>query len=151
MARVFIGLGSNLGNRERNLNAALAALREEGLIRPVRVSRFLATSPVGGPPQPDFLNAVAEAETDLPPEQVVQALLAVESRLGRVRTERWGPRIIDLDLLLYDQIILDRPDCVIPHPRMHERRFVLEPLCEIAPDAMHPVFSVAIRELLRRL
>ena len=151
MARVFIGLGSNLGDREQNLNAALTALREAGIIRPVRVSSFLAGAPVGGPPQPDFLNAAAEAETELPPEQALQALLAVESRLGRVRAERWGPRVIDLDLLLYDQIILDRPDCVIPHPRMHERRFVLEPLCEIAPDAMHPVFRVTIRELLRRL
>jgi len=117
----------------------------------VAVSPFIETAPVGGPPEsPDYLNAVAAIETELAPKELLEALLTVEHKLGRIRAERWGPRTIDLDLLLYDEVVIDEPDLTIPHPRMHERRFVLEPLAAIAPDVVHPVLHTSIRELLAK-
>jgi len=147
----FIGLGSNLGDREAHLRAALAQLGDTPQVSVCRVSAFSETLPQGGPSQPNFLNAAAELQTELPARRLLDLLLAVEKRLGRVRGERWGPRVIDLDLLLYGPEIIRETGLQVPHPRMHERMFVLEPLCEIAPDATHPVSGKQISTLLAEL
>ncbi len=127
----FIGLGSNLGDRLLNLEAAVQALSETPGIRVVRSSGVYETAPVGGPLQGDFLNAVLEIETGLKPRELLAALQEVERKLGRVRDERFGPRTIDVDLLTYHDDVIDEPDLQIPHPRMHERAFVLVPLAEL--------------------
>ncbi len=103
-----------------------------------RSSRVYETDPVGGPPQPEYLNAVIEVETSLSPHELLAACMDVERRMGRVRDEQWGPRIIDIDILTYDEEQVDEPDLVIPHPRMHERAFVLVPLMELDPDPVLP-------------
>jgi 2-amino-4-hydroxy-6-hydroxymethyldihydropteridine diphosphokinase len=133
----YIGLGSNLGDREGNLREALALLAELG---EVRASSFRETEPVGVTDQPRFLNAAAEVSTDLPAHDFLDALLAIERDLGRDRSreERWGPRTLDLDLLLYGDDVIDEPGLTVPHPRLAERRFVLEPLYELAPDLVLP-------------
>jgi 2-amino-4-hydroxy-6-hydroxymethyldihydropteridine diphosphokinase len=151
-----IALGSNLGDRRAQLDHALELLRTAPGISLQMVSSYRETAPVGGPAgQPPYLNAVAEVHTDLSAAALLGTLLAIEQRLGRVRGERWGPRVIDLDLLLYGTEVLEihEPgvDLSVPHPRMHERQFVLEPLVEIAPLAVHPVLQSTAADLLRRL
>ncbi len=134
MTRVFVGLGSNLGDRERTLRAALDLLARRPGVRVQRVSSFRETAPVGYVDQRDFVNAAAEVETTLGARELLDQLLAVERSLGRSRDgPRFGPRTIDLDLLLYGNSILDEPGLAVPHPRLHERRFVLEPLAELDP------------------
>ena len=129
----YIGIGANLGDREATIEAALAAL--PGV---VAVSRLRETDPVGVVDQPPFLNGVARLETALRPRELLDTLLAVELGLGRERHERWGPRTIDLDLLLYGDELIDEPGRTVPHPRLHERRFALEPLAELDPDLVVP-------------
>ncbi|MBX2865968.1 MAG: 2-amino-4-hydroxy-6-hydroxymethyldihydropteridine diphosphokinase [Leptolyngbyaceae cyanobacterium MAG.088] len=142
-----IALGSNLGDSEQTIEASLARLNHaDGLRLEVR-SQLYKTAPVG-PPQPDFINACAIFHTVLPPEQVLQTLLLTEASFGRFRRERWGPRTLDLDLLLYGNQVMDTPRLVLPHARMHERAFVLVPLAEIAPDWQHPVRLCSINQLL---
>lgn len=151
-ATAYIALGSNLGDRRDYLDRALAALQEKPGIVVTQVSSYLETAPVGGPSgQGDFLNAAAELQTELEAGELMRVLLDVERDLGRVRSERYGPRIIDLDVLLYDDLVCDEPDLVIPHPRLHERLFVLEPLAEIAPQARHPVMKRSIADLCSQL
>jgi 2-amino-4-hydroxy-6-hydroxymethyldihydropteridine diphosphokinase len=133
--RAFLGLGSNLGDRLANLRRAVALLDRDG-IGVLRTSRVYETAPVG-PPQPDYLNAVVEVATDLDPHDLLRSCLEVEERMGRVRAERWGPRVIDIDVLTYGSEIIDDADLVVPHPRMHERAFVLVPLLEL--DAAPPL------------
>ncbi|HEY7795994.1 MAG TPA: 2-amino-4-hydroxy-6-hydroxymethyldihydropteridine diphosphokinase [Gaiellaceae bacterium] len=133
MTRAYVGLGANLGDREATIRAALEAL--PGV---VAVSSLRETDPVGVTDQPQYLNGVAALETGLSPRELLDALLAVERELGRERRERWGPRTIDLDLLLYGEETIDEPGLTVPHPRLHERRFALEPLSELAPDALIP-------------
>ena len=149
----YIALGSNLGERAAHLRQGLALLAEHPSIHVIRVSSFYETDPVGGPPkQPRFLNAAAELTTTLSAPELLRALLDVETKLGRVRLEKDGPRTLDLDLLLYGQEILaiNEPDLqlCVPHPRMHERLFVLEPLAEIAAGVVHPVLARSSAELL---
>jgi len=134
--RAFVGLGSNLGERLENLQGAVTRLGEGGDARVVRSSRVYETDPVGGPEQPDYLNAVIEVETSLEPRALLERCLQVEWAMGRVRDERWGPRVIDLDVLTYDDLEVDEPGLSIPHPRMHERGFVLVPLLELTADPM---------------
>jgi 2-amino-4-hydroxy-6-hydroxymethyldihydropteridine diphosphokinase len=143
----YVGLGSNLGDREGHLARALEALgRVDGVVVRRR-SSVRETEPVGGPPQGPFLNAVAEIETALDPAALLGALKAVERAGGRRPGPLWGPREIDLDLLLYDDLVLRADDLVVPHPRLAARAFVLEPLAEIAPDVVHPVLERTAREL----
>jgi 2-amino-4-hydroxy-6-hydroxymethyldihydropteridine diphosphokinase len=146
---VYVGLGSNLGDREATLRAAVAALESTPGIEVVAVSSFRETAPVGLLDQPDFLNGVLALETDLGARELLDALLAVERRLGRVRgPERYGPRTIDLDLLLYGAEEIDEPGLTVPHPRLPERAFVLEPLHELDPALQIPRFGPL--ETLRR-
>jgi 2-amino-4-hydroxy-6-hydroxymethyldihydropteridine diphosphokinase len=138
----YIGLGSNLGDRRAMIAGALEKLQ------PRRVSAVVETQPVGMTDQPRFLNAVAELETELPPAELLTRLLDVERGLGRVRVERWGPRSIDLDLLLYGDTQVRSESLSVPHPELHRRRFVLEGLAELCPDRSVPGLGRTVRELL---
>jgi 2-amino-4-hydroxy-6-hydroxymethyldihydropteridine diphosphokinase len=148
----IIGLGSNLGDRRATLDGALAALAEAPGVRVRSVSAYRETEPVGGPPgQGGYLNAAAALETTLDPIGLLHVLQAVEARVGRVRTVRWGERTLDLDLLLFDDRIVQTEELTVPHPRLAERRFVLEPMAEVAPDAVEPRSGRTVSELLREL
>jgi 2-amino-4-hydroxy-6-hydroxymethyldihydropteridine diphosphokinase len=146
---VFLGLGSNVGERERMLDHALTLLAERGFSLKRRSSLFL-TEPLGGPPQDWYLNMVAEGASELSPEELLAVCLNVERDLGRTRDVRWGPRTIDIDLLLYGDERRATETLALPHPRLHERQFVLAPLAEIAPRLRHPVLSLTARELRQR-
>ena len=143
---VAIALGSNLGDREVSLRAALEALR--GSVHSLRFSSFYDTAPVGVGEQPTFLNAAAVGETSLPARDLLDTLLGIEKRLGRERPFPGAPRTLDLDLILYGDDIIDAPGLIVPHPRFRERRFVLEPLAEIAADWRDPVSGRTMSELL---
>jgi 2-amino-4-hydroxy-6-hydroxymethyldihydropteridine diphosphokinase len=138
MASAYIGVGSNLGDRERAIEDALRLLDAHQGIDVAAVSKIRETDPVGVVDQPRFLNAAARLETNLPPRVLLNRLLGVERELGRVRIERYGPRIIDLDLLVYDDEVVDGPGLRVPHPHLHERRFVLEPLNDLDPSLEVP-------------
>lgn len=143
----YLGLGSNLGDREANLLDALKRMETAGL-KVVALSRFFETPPAYVVDQPDFINACAAVEVSCSPQDLLETLLRIESSMGRVRLVDKGPRVIDLDILLFGDVILDSEDLTIPHPAMLERLFVLEPLCEIAVDVLHPVKHSTIGELL---
>ena len=145
----YIGIGSNVGDREANCLRAIEFLAEAG--RVIAVSSLYCTEPVGYTEQEEFINAVAALETGRSPADLLAACQAIEDRLARKRTVRWGPRTADLDILLYGDLVMSRPELVIPHPLMATRRFVLAPLAEIAPGVMHPVLHKTAEQLLREL
>jgi 3-oxoacyl-[acyl-carrier protein] reductase len=152
MIRAYLALGSNLGDRQRFLDAAVARLRAAAGLTVRRVSPYYETAPVGGPAGSGaYLNAVAEADTSLSPEQLLATLLDVERQLGRVRSEQNAPRTLDLDLVLYGDLIRPGPDPIVPHPRMAERRFVLQPLTDLAPALIPPGMKQTVAELLAAL
>ena len=152
MSRCLIGLGSNLGDRRAILDSAFRALRNSPPIRVVSVSSVHETAPVGGPTgQPSFLNAAAVLDSSLPPQALLELLQKIESQHGRERAETWGPRTLDLDLLLYDDFTMSTPVLVLPHPRMAWRRFVLEPAAEVAGEMLHPTIGWTISRLLDHL
>ncbi len=145
MTVAYVGLGANLGDREKTIRAAVAELPDVVAVSPLR-----ETDPVGVTDQPRFLNGVAALETELAPRELLDVLLAVERQLGRERRERWGPRTIDLDLLLYGDEVIEEDGLKIPHPRLHERRFVLEPLADLAPQLVVPGLG-GVEDLLAEL
>jgi 2-amino-4-hydroxy-6-hydroxymethyldihydropteridine diphosphokinase len=146
----FIGLGGNLGDRMGNLSVAVSHLMREPALFLRRVSRVYETEPVG-PPQPRYLNAVAQVDTLLSARALLRVLFGVEEAMGRVRRERWTAREIDLDLLLFGDRVIDGPFLQVPHPQLEQRAFVLVPLCELAPQAVHPRLNVTFDELRQRL
>ena len=151
MSRVFIGVGSNEGDRLQHISNAVKALGATAGVAVTQMATITETEPVGGPPQGAYLNTVVELETALDPTELLKTLKAIEQRLGRKPSaERWGPRPIDLDLLLYDDRVIHTPELTVPHPRLHERRFVLEPLAQLAPDIIHPVLKQPMKHLLAR-
>lgn len=150
MAIVYLALGSNLGDRAANMEEALERLEARG-VRLLARSSFLETAPYGISDQPAFINCAAKCETALPPAGLIAAALGVESDMGRVRERRWGPRNIDIDVILYGDLVLKTPELTVPHYDMHNRDFVLGPLCELEPELMHPVLRVSVSELLANL
>ncbi len=146
---VYIGLGSNLGDRERHLRDALAALSRIDAVAVLGCSSLYDSAPVG-PAQPRYLNAVAKLECSLGPQRLLGILHEIEKDLGRERRERWAPRPIDLDILMWDEHVVAEASLQVPHLEMHKRRFVLEPLCELEPDLLHPLLGATVCELLAR-
>ena len=142
---VYLSLGSNVGDREANLNTAIHRLRDLGQV--VAVSSFYETEPVGLTSQPWFLNCAVKLDTEKMPKQLLAGILEIEQKMGRRRTQKNGPRNIDIDILLFGNSVIETKGLTVPHTAIHERRFVLEPLAEIAPEVRHPVFKRTVREL----
>ena len=149
MQMVYLGIGSNIGGRENNCLRAISLLGENGL-KITKRSAMYETEPWGVKDQPRFINMAVEAETDVSPRDLLALIKKIESEMGRRTGKKWGPRVIDIDILMYENIQMNEVDLSIPHSLMHEREFVLRPLSEIAPDKIHPVLCKTIRELLDR-
>lgn len=150
MAKVYIGIGSNIGDRKANCSKAIEYLKSKG-ITVTKVSSMFETEPWGVKDQEKFINMAIEAETGLSPEELLSVMKDIEHLMGRVETVRWGPRIIDLDILFYDDMVVNREGLQIPHPLLHKRDFVLGPLSEIAPDKTHPVLMKSVSRLREEL
>jgi 2-amino-4-hydroxy-6-hydroxymethyldihydropteridine diphosphokinase len=147
----YIGIGSNLGDKQGNCRRAIEALGSDPKNRLIRCSPLYCTEPVGKTDQDWFVNGVVSLETSMDPGELLEFLLSIEKRMGRVREEKWGPRTIDLDILFYEDQILNDADLHIPHPRLQERRFVLIPLKDVAPDLVHPVLGKPVSRILAEL
>ncbi len=145
---VFIGVGSNLGDRKKTIESAQQIFSKSSGVRFIRSAPLYETEPVDGPPQGLYLNTVWEAETSLQSREFLDLVLQIESKLGRNRKEKNEPRTIDLDILFFDDEIIEEPNLVVPHPRLHERWFVLKPLWDLRADFVHPIFKKSICELL---
>ena len=145
---IYLALGTNLGDRLANLHAAINLLSQSSIVHR-QSSHVYETPPWGYTDQPAFLNMAVKCETDLDAASLLKRLKQIEVQVGRVESFHWGPRLIDIDILFYDNLVMDTPQLVIPHPRLHERAFVLIPLADIAPDLVHPVLDKTIRELLQ--
>ncbi len=151
-SQVFLAIGSNLGERRNNINDAVSLLSQIPSVRLIQLSPLIQTDPVGGPPnQKPFLNGAIEISCRLTPLDLLDRLHNIELKLGRVRREKWGPRTIDLDILLFGSEIIQLQQLIIPHPRMAQRLFVLQPLAQIAPDAVFPITGKTVSELLEIL
>jgi 2-amino-4-hydroxy-6-hydroxymethyldihydropteridine diphosphokinase len=151
MNRAYIGIGSNLGDPVHNCDLAVRAMTADPHSRVTALSPFYRTEPVGKKDQDWFVNAVAALETSRSPRELLSFLQAIEREMGRERKEKWGPRVIDLDILFYEDQVLQEGDLVVPHPRVRERRFVLKPLNDIAPTLRHPLLFKSISEILSEL
>lgn len=151
LSTIYIGLGSNLGNKKENIRQALSLLNEVKGITIVKVSSFYETEPVGYEDQDWFINAVAQTETSFSPQEILKIFKEIEQKIGREESTRWGPRKIDLDILFYDQLVYKSNDLIIPHPKLHERAFVLVPLAEINKELIHPVYNKSVSTLLSEL
>ena len=151
MSTAYISIGSNLGDRLGYIREAIAKLEQSQEIEIRRASSVCETEPVGHKEQPCFLNMVLGLETTLEPLNLLEHLLGIENQMGRKRDQAWGPRNIDLDLLLYDDVVINSDRLTLPHPRMHQRRFVLVPLAEIAPKVVHPSLKKTVEKLLEQL
>lgn len=149
-ATAYLALGSNMGEREQLIKDAIGRLGNCG-VKVLRVSKLIETAPYGVTDQPAFLNCALEAETSLSPAELLAATMSIEKALGRVRLKRWGPRVIDIDIIFYGSEIIGAPGLTVPHPDMQNRTFVLGPLCELNPAFVHPALKVSLQELLRRL
>ena len=148
----YVSLGSNLGDREAHLAAAIEALRARPGIRVTSLSKIYETAPLGPPPQGPYLNAVVRLRTQLSPHQLLACLLEIEVAQGRQRSAgRWTARTLDLDLLFYGSLVLDEPGLCVPHPQLHERAFVLVPLCDVAPRLVHPLLGKTVEELAQNV
>ena len=150
MAIAYVALGSNLGDKKKNLQRALMLLMQQG-VEVLQVSSYFVTEPYGVTDQPQFLNAVCRVRTNLEPVALLRTLLATELAMGRVRLRHWGERNIDLDLLLYENVVMQTPELTLPHPDMQNRDFVLAPLCEIAPFVRHPFTGKTAKQMLEEL
>ncbi len=150
MPRVFLSLGSNLGNRKNYLKRAIEKLKDNN-IKIIKESNIIETEPYGYKEQAKFLNLALEVETDLEPKDLMKLILEIEGELGRKREKKWGPRVIDIDIIFYDSLIINELNLKIPHPDMQNRLFVLKPMQEIAQDFVHPVLKKTITELLEEL
>lgn len=151
MTTVYLSLGSNKGKREHFLRDALEVLGAHPAIQVTQVSRVYETEPWGKPDQPFFLNQIVQLQTSLAPERLLKLCQSVEQKVGRLPSEKWGPREIDIDILLYGDQALNLPDLRVPHPHMHERRFILVPLVEIAPSLRNPISHKTFEQILQEL
>ena len=149
--RAYLGLGSNLGDKKAYLDYAIQRLNEEKDCRVEKVSEYLVTEPYGGIEQDDFLNACLLLKTQMSPEELLEKLHEIEKEAHRERNVRWGPRTLDLDILLYDNLVMENEELIIPHIEMHMREFVLKPLSEIAPNIRHPIYKKTVSQLLKEL
>ena len=147
MSKVWIALGSNMGEGRKNLDLAIKMMNERGVLVE-KVSNYIETEPYGYTEQDNFVTAVCIAETKLSPRELLETLLKIELDMGRVRIIKWGPRLIDLDILFYEDLIIDEEDFKVPHIEIQKRSFVLEPMNEISPDKIHPVFKKTVNQLL---
>jgi 2-amino-4-hydroxy-6-hydroxymethyldihydropteridine diphosphokinase len=150
MSIVYIGIGSNLGDRQKSCLRAIELLQERGIVV-TKKSSLYETEPWGYKDQPQFINMAIEGETEFNPKELLMVLKNIEREIGREESLRWGPRKVDLDILLFDTIILTEDSLEIPHPLLHKRDFVLKPLCEIASDIHHPLLKMSISDLLQQL
>lgn len=149
--RAYLGIGSNMGDKRAYLDMAVSELSGNRLCRGVRASEYIVTEPVGEVEQDDFLNGAVEVQTLMPPQELLRFANEIEQKAGRVRTVHWGPRTLDVDILLYDDAVISDENLKIPHTELHKRQFALEPLCSLNPYAVHPIFKKTVQQLLEEL